>query len=197
MLKAGLTGNIGSGKSTASKIFTILGVPVFDADYHAKTLLNDPVIKSKLGGIFGNSIFLDDEIERKKLASIVFNDKAALVKLNSVIHPAVREKFEQWTAENSRKPYLIYEAAIIFESGFNQQLDQMIMISASEEIRIQRVMRRDEASKEMVWSRMKNQWSDDKKCSLADFVIFNNHDELLIPQVLKVHQQLLELSKAF
>lgn len=197
MLKAGLTGNIGSGKSTVSNIFTILGVPVFDADYHAKTLLNDPEIKSLLSRIFGISIFLDDEIDRKKLASIVFNDKAALEKLNSVIHPAVRAKFEQWTTENSQKPYLVYEAAIIFESGFNQQLDKIIMISADEEIRLKRVMKRDQASKEMVLSRMKNQWSDDKKCSLADFVIVNNNDELLIPQVLEVHQKLLELSKAF
>jgi dephospho-CoA kinase len=197
MLKAGLTGNIGSGKSTASNIFTILGIPVFDADYHAKSLLSNPAIKSQLSLIFGTSIFLGDEIDRKKLASIVFNDKTALEKLNSVIHPAVRIKFEQWTGQNSQKPYVVYEAAIIFESGFNQQLDQMIMISASEEIRLKRVMKRDQASKEMVLSRMKNQWTDDKKCSLADFVIFNNYDELLIPQVLKVHQKLLELSKTF
>jgi dephospho-CoA kinase len=197
MLKAGLTGNIGSGKSTASNIFTILGVPVFDADYHAKSLLSNPEIKSQLSGILGTSIFLDNEIDRKKIASIVFNDKAALEKLNSVIHPAVRVKFEKWTSQNAQKPYLLYEAAIIFESGFNQQLDKIIMISASEEIRLKRVMKRDHASKEMVLSRMKNQWTDDKKCSLADFIIFNNNDELLIPQVLKVHQKLLKLGKTF
>jgi len=196
MLKAGLTGNIGSGKSTVSTIFNVLGVPVFDADSHAKSLLGKPDIQSKLITLFGPAIFSNAEIDRKKLASIVFNDKAALEKLNSIIHPAVRIKFEEWVAGNSQKPYLIYEAAIIFESGFNQKLDKIIMVSAKEEIRLNRVMKRDQAKKEMVLSRMKNQWTDEIKCNLADFVIFNNNEELLIPQVLELHQKLLELSKS-
>jgi len=194
MLKAGLTGNIGSGKTVVAGIFKTLGVPVFDADSEAKAILRHESVKEELKELFGLSIFGKGEIDRSKLAGIVFNDKIALERLNSIIHPAVRRCFDDWTAENSGNPYLVYEAAIIFESGFYRHLDFVIMISANDEIRLERVMRRDNASREMVMSRMKNQWPEERKCKMADFIITNENRELLIPQVIKAHDKLLKLS---
>jgi dephospho-CoA kinase len=195
MLKAGLTGNIGSGKSIVAGIFKTLGVPVFDADYEAKSILQNTLIKEQIKILFGLSFFDKGEIDRSKLAAIVFNDKTALEKLNSIIHPAVRKSFDDWTFKNSGKSYLVYEAAIIFESGFYHNLDFVITISADDEIRLNRVMKRDNATREMVMSRMKNQWSEKRKCKMADFIITNENRELLIPQVIKVHEKLLKLSR--
>ena len=194
MFKIGLTGNIGSGKTMVAAVFKTLGIPVFNADFEAKILLNSEKIKTQVREVFGETIFFDNKIDRKKLADIVFRDKSALEKLNSIIHPTVRESFENWSAKIHDNPYLIYEAAIIFESGFYKSLDYKIMISADEEIRIKRVMNRDNLTKEMVLIRMKNQWPEYQKCKIADFVLLNENQNLLIPQILKLHQDLLDLS---
>jgi dephospho-CoA kinase len=193
MLKVGLTGNIGSGKTMVAGVFKTFGIPVFDADFEAKILLNSESIKSRLLEDFGPGIFLNNEIDRKKLAGIVFNDKESLKKLNAIVHPAVRDRFLIWLGEIPQKPYLIYEAAIIFESGYHQNLDYNIMISANEETRINRVMQRDNATREMVLSRMKNQWPQAQKSKMADFIISNENSELLIPQILKIHHELIAL----
>lgn len=195
MLKVGLTGNIGSGKTMVAGVFKTFGIPVFDADFEAKMLLNSESIKLRLFEDFGPGIFHNSEIDRKKLAGIVFNDKESLKKLNAIVHPAVRDRFGKWLTEIPLKPYLIYEAAIIFESGFNQNLDYTIMISADEETRINRVMRRDNATREMALSRTKNQWPQAQKCKMADFVISNENSELLIPQILKIHHELIALGE--
>jgi len=191
MRRVGLTGNIGSGKSLVAQIFKTFGVPVFDADKEAKEILFSPGVSIKVIQLFGNKIFSQGEIDKKKLAQLVFNSELALQKLNSIIHPAVREKFENWSKSITGKPYLIYEAAILFESGHYKHLDAVITVDADPEIRIQRVMDRDAVSREQVLDRMRNQWPDKRKNELADFVVNNNGDELLIRQLEKVHASLI------
>lgn len=190
MLKVGLTGNIGSGKSLVAGIFQLLGVPIFDADNQAKTMLNLTETKQQLRGIFGNRIFDEEEINRKALAGIVFSDKAKLAQLNLIIHPQVRKHFETWIALHSNSPYIIYEAAILIETGFFKHFDKIVLVTSSSELRISRVMQRDNATRQMVLRRMENQWDDQLKIPLADFVIQNNVHDLLIPQVLKIHRNL-------
>lgn len=190
MHRVGLTGNIGSGKSLVAQIFETFGVPVFDADKEAKEILFSPEVSKKVIQLFGNSILSEGNIDRKKLAQLVFNDALSLQKLNSIIHPAVRTKFENWSKSITGKPYLIYEAAILFESGHFKHLDAVITVDADPEIRIQRVMDRDGVLREQVLDRMRNQWPDERKNYLADFVIKNNGDELLIEQIEKVHASL-------
>ena len=194
MLKVGLTGNIGSGKTLVAGVFKTFDIPVFDADLEAKILLKSENIKTRLLEDFGSGIFINNEIDRKKLAEIVFNEKTSLNKLNAIVHPAVRNRFGKWLEEIPKRPYLIYEAAIIFESGFYQNLDYNIMITAAEETRIKRVMARDNTTREMALIRMKNQWPEAQKCKMADFVINNVNSELMIPQILKIHNELTALS---
>jgi dephospho-CoA kinase len=193
MHKIGLTGNIGSGKSLVAQIFKAFGVPVFDADMEAKTILFSSEVSKKVIQLFGHKILINGSIDKKKLARLVFNDELSLQKLNSIIHPAVRDKFENWSSANAEKSYLIYEAAILFESGHYKNLDAIITVFADPEIRIERVMARDKVSRELVLERMQNQWVDDKKNDLADFVITNNGAELLIPQVEAIHLKLVSL----
>ncbi len=190
MHKVGLTGNIGSGKSMVAQIFKTFDVPVFDADSEAKAILFSPEVSQKVISAFGSKIISADKIDKNKLAGVVFSDRNLLQKLNDIIHPAVREKFESWSQSYNNKPYLIYEAAILFESGHYKNLDAMITVFADPEIRIERVMARDNVSRELVLERVHNQWPDDKKNALADFVIINNGAELLIPQVERIHLHL-------
>ncbi|NQU85260.1 MAG: dephospho-CoA kinase [Mariniphaga sp.] len=195
MLKVGITGGMGSGKSIVCKIFKLLGVPVFEADNVAKKLLDtDPQIKDELINLFGESIYIDKKgVDRKKLASIIFNDNIALQNVNEVIHPHVGESFYGWVTKQD-VPYVIHEAAILFESGFYKLMDINIHISAEKELRLKRVMERDNISKEMVLARMDKQWTDKKKAKLADAVILNNN-ELLIPKVLEFDKQIKQHGK--
>jgi dephospho-CoA kinase len=191
MRRVGLTGNIGSGKSLVAEVFRTFGVPVFDADVEAKAILFTPEVSEKVIRIFGDKILTGKTIDRKKLAGIVFSDSKSLQQLNDIIHPAVRDKFESWSDSVSEKPCLIYEAAILFESGHYKNLFAIITVYADTEIRIRRVMRRDGISREFVMERMKNQWPDERKNALADYVIVNDGKELLIPQVEKIHSKLI------
>ncbi|OYT14036.1 MAG: dephospho-CoA kinase [Bacteroidetes bacterium 4572_114] len=190
MQKIGLTGNIGSGKSLVAQIFKTFDIPVFEADVEAKTILYSPEVSKKVVQIFGYGILVDGSISRKKLANLAFNNPALLQKLNNIIHPAVKQKFKQWAELHISKPYIIYEAAILFESGQYKEFDRIITVFADPETRIQRVMQRDEVSRKLVLERMKNQWPDEKKNALADFVISNNNEDLLIPQVENIHLKL-------
>jgi dephospho-CoA kinase len=192
MLKVGLTGNIGSGKTFVASIFGTLGVPVFVADTEAKKLYDREEIRMMLRGLFGGRIFNEDgSIDKKSLASEVFNNPENLQRLSQVIHPMVRETFGRWSLERSNSPYVLYEAAILFESGYYKDLDKIILVMAPEEIRVKRVMERDGASRDEVLSRMTNQWQEDKKVSMADFIINNNGSEMVIPQVLEVHRRIM------
>ncbi|PCJ82117.1 MAG: dephospho-CoA kinase [Flavobacteriales bacterium] len=192
MLKVGITGGIGSGKSLVCKLFLQLGIPVFNADIEAaKIMMDDENVQQEILGEFGQEIQANGIIDRKKLAEIVFNDDEKLNQLNAIIHPAVREKFELW-ASGKHVSYVIKEAAILIESGSHKDADAVILITAPEELRIKRVLQREDISVDQIHARMKNQWPDEKKRVYADFVINNNETELLIPQVLKIHDELLK-----
>lgn len=192
MLKVGITGGIGSGKTTVCKIFELLGIPVFYADQAAKELMqHDEVLKLKLMEKFGTDTYLPDEsINRNYLANIVFTDEAQLVALNAIVHPAVFSAFDQWLGKQSAK-YVVKEAALLFESGSHQLCDFNVLVQAPEEIRIERVMKRDQITKEQVLGRIAQQMSDEDKSKLADYLLMNDEKELLIPQILNLDQKLL------
>ena len=190
MLKIGLTGGIGSGKSTVSKIFEQLGVPVYYADTAAKRIMNeDPILGAQLIEHFGPEVYLDGVLNRSLVASIVFNDKQQLAILNSLVHPATIRDSEAWMKMQTT-PYAIKEAALIFESGSQDQLDYVIGVSAPETLRIQRAMQRDNLSREAVKERIQNQLSESIKMRLCNFVILNDEQQLVIPQVIELDKKL-------
>lgn len=191
MLKVGITGGIGSGKSTVCHIFSVLGIPVFEADQVAKRLQNtDPEIRAQLIELFGASVYLpDDTVDRRYLAGIVFNDITLLHRLNAIIHPAVRKVFNEWSLQQ-QSPYVMLEAAILFESGLYNLMDKTIVVNTDESERIQRVMKRDKITEELVRQRIRNQWTDEQRIKLADFVIYNNDNQLIIPQIVAIDKKL-------
>jgi dephospho-CoA kinase len=193
MLKIGLTGGIGSGKTVAADIFRQLGVPVYEADTEARILTdNNPEIKRELKKKFGNDFFLkDNSLDRKKLAALVFSNAEKLEQLNSIIHPFVKKHFTDWLQEQEGNKYIIKEAAILFESGSNKGLDKIIVVTAPESIRIQRVVDRDHSTAEKVKSIMHNQMSQEEVIKRSDYIITNDNLTLVIPQVLKLHQLFL------
>ncbi|MBW6459659.1 MAG: dephospho-CoA kinase [Bacteroidales bacterium] len=192
MLKVGLTGNIGSGKTLVANIFQKLGIPVFNADIEARQLYETKEVQLLIRETFGDHLFNQQGgLLRQKLAEIVFNDTDKLQELNGIIHPLVRNKYQEWNASYENQPYTIYEAAILFEGGFNKTMDKVICVTAPEELRIKRVMARDKVKASEVRRRMINQWPEKEKVRLADFVILNDGESMLIPQVLEVHKCLL------
>lgn len=196
MIKIGLTGGIGSGKSLVARVFAHFGVPVYGADTEAKKFLHHSVIIQNLVERFGNSIIDDNNrIIKSKLAEIVFNDKEALNFLNKLIHPLVINDFDVWCKEQLHAPYIIHEAALIIEHGFQHYFDKIILITAPETIKIKRVMQRDKVSEEHVKQRMLNQLKDDEKIPFADYIINNDDSQLILPQILNLHQLFLDFSK--
>jgi dephospho-CoA kinase len=191
MLKVGITGGIGSGKSTVCKVFSILGIPVFEADKVAKELMNtDRLISDQLIGLFGTEVYRPNRtVNRKYLAAVVFNDTSLLSKLNDIVHPVVRNAFFSW-CDQQNAPYIIHEAAILFESGFYKLMDKTIAVVTSEHERIERVMKRDDVTIEMVNERIRNQWNDRQRTELADFVIENNDDQMIIPQIMEIDKKI-------
>lgn len=192
MIKVAITGGIGSGKTFICNIFSILGIPVFNSDEVAKLLLNKNLeIQQKVISLFGKDVYQPNStINRKKLADIVFNDKIALLKLNNIIHPEVRKSFNQW-ALIQKAPYVIQESAIIFESGIIGNFDKIIIVTAPEELKIERIIKRDGISKEKIIERMKNQLPEEKKVEQSHFVIVNDDIEMILPQVIKIHNELI------
>lgn len=189
----GLTGGIGSGKTTVANFFKALGVPVFIADVEAKILMNEShELKLAIAGIFGERVYASGVLDRKYIASIVFQDKEKLEALNALVHPAVREHFEKWRIEQDF-PYVIYEAAILFESGSNTICDFTILITAQHQTKIERLLRRDKSTEQEIEARMANQWSDEKRIPLADFVIENQKLEETQKKVKEIHQILLDI----
>jgi len=191
MIKVGLTGNIGSGKSLVCEAFKALGISVFNADLEARKILNSKEAIQDIIQTFGDDVLLNKkEINRKKLAAIVFNSKQELEKLNQLIHPLLRQNFQAWCYEREEESYILQEAAILFENDFHTLMNKVITVSAPLNIRLKRVMERDGANKEDVLARMNHQWPDGKKEALSDFVINNDGTEMLLPQILKIHQEL-------
>jgi len=194
MLKIGLTGGIGSGKSTVAKLFELLKVPVYNADAASKRLYaTDKALKQSMQKAFGEDIYTGDQLNKQALAHIVFNDPLQLELLNSLVHPLTIKDAVNWM-NRQQASYVIKEAALIFESGSGEGLDFIIGVSAPKHIRIQRVMDRDGVSREEVLNRMNRQINEDIKMRLCDFIIYNNEQELVIPQVLDLHQKLLAIS---
>lgn len=190
MKYVGLTGGIGSGKSTVGKIFSAMGVPVYNADLEARWLSdNDPVIIDGLVALFGDDIYRAGVLQRPVLAGYVFNDANLLQKVNAIIHPVVESHFLAWAARQGHAPYVVKEAAILVENGGYQRVDHLILVVAPEALRIQRVQRRDGVSYDQVKARINNQMRDDQKMKFADSVIYCDEHHLVIPQVINIHQK--------
>jgi len=191
MIKVAVTGGIGSGKTLVCDVFKNLGIPVFNADQSAKEIMDtDDAIKEKLISYFGADIFDNNKkLLRKRLAEIVFNNKISLLKVNEIIHPAVRKEFEEWV-NRQNTPYVIEEAAIVFESGLAHLFDKIITVSAPLGLRIKRVMNRDNVSRENVLDRIKNQETDKYRNERSDFIIVNDDKEMILPQIINIHSKL-------
>lgn len=194
MLKIGLTGGIGSGKSTVAKIFEILGVPVYYADAASKRLYQtDPLLRNDLKKHFGEDIYINGEINRAKLAQLVFSDPKKLALLNRLVHPPTIRDAEVWMQQQNAS-YLIKEAALLFESGSVRSLDFVIGVQAPLPLRILRVMERDGISRAQIEARMNRQLDESLKMKLCDFIIKNDEQQPVLPQVLQLHQQFLKMT---
>ena len=192
MIQVGITGGIGSGTSTVCKIFETLKVPVFYADDEAKILMNThEILKTEIANTCGKDVYKNNELDRKKLAQLVFSNPEALIKLNALVHPKVVEAYVSWLQKQNH-PFVLKEAAILFESGSNKNLDEIIYVSAPENLRIQRVCLRDGVEADQVRNRIKNQWPEEKKLKLSNHVVLNDDIKMVIPQVLKLNQRFLQ-----
>jgi len=194
MLRIGLTGGIGSGKSTVARIFEVLGIPVYDADAASKKLMTEKTeLKQLIQNSFGEESYINGTLNRKFLAEQVFNDPEKLALLNSFVHPATIKDAADWMKKQT-SPYAIKEAALIFESGSQKDLDFVIGVKAPLELRLQRTISRDKVSLQKVEERMNMQMNEETKLRLCNYVIVNDEQQLLIPQVLELHKKFLELS---
>jgi dephospho-CoA kinase len=197
MYKVGITGGIGSGKTTVCKVFEVLGIPVFYADTEAKNIMiQDPLLIEGVKAAFGKeSYFEDGKLNNKHIASIVFNNEAELSKLNALVHPAVFRAFDTWeTMIDKEVPYTLKEAALLFESGSYKMCDTTILVIAPLEVKLSRVTQRDQVTAEQVKARMDKQLSDEEKSKLTNHFIMNNESRSIIEQVLTLHKQFLEVA---
>lgn len=195
MLKIGLTGGIGSGKSTVARIFEVLGIPVYYADKQAKWLMQtDAGLKDAVKKTFGDAAYSHGKLDRQYLANLVFNNKEKLEALNRIVHPFTIDDAKKWMASQT-SPYAIKEAALLFETGSQSELDLILGVFAPQAVRINRTMKRDNASRDQVLERMKHQLDPEIAMKLCDYCIANGEQSLLIPQVLAIHEQLLEQSQ--
>jgi dephospho-CoA kinase len=169
----GLTGGIGSGKTMVANYMKSLGIPVYIADEEAKKIMDTQEVVKLVQNAFGNTVINNNKINREQLAKLVFNNPEQLQKLNAIIHPIVKQNFDNWVKNQGNVPFVVKEAAVLFESGGNQYCDSIITVTAPLEIRLERVIQRDKTNRESVLDRMKNQWSDEKKIEKSDFVIHN------------------------
>lgn len=194
MIKVGLTGGIGSGKSLISNIFRKLGIPVYDSDSATKALYkSDSILKEQIQNAFGKESYLDSgELNKKFIAKLIFSDKEKLKLINHIVHPRVKLDFEKWLIEHNKKDYVIKEAAILIESNAYKQVDKIIVVSAPLELRIERVKQRDNLNEHEIRKRIKNQLSEDDMIKFADFVISNNNQDAVLPQILRIHQLLIK-----
>jgi dephospho-CoA kinase len=196
MLKIGITGGIGSGKTMVCRIFETLSIPVFYADDESKRILfTDRSVLNQVMKIFGDEVFSNGIPDRKKLATIVFSNPEKLRQLNSILHSNVFQHFDNWMMEKKDSPYILMEAALIYETAREDFLDKVIVVSAPEEIRIRRIRVRDKISEADIRARMKQQYSQELKEQKADFIIENDENQLLIPQVMDIHEKILFLAK--
>ena len=191
MIRIGITGGIGSGKSSVCRIFELFDVPVYYADSRAKWLMNNnETLKHSIKEVFGKTIYNAGGLDRKKMAAIVFNNRDALAQLNGLVHPAVAKDTKNWFEKQSNHPFALKEAALIFEVGGEKNLDKVITVFAPEEIRIDRVIKRDQTNRDAILARMKNQMPEMDKVAKSDYVIINDGNHGLISQVISLYHQL-------
>jgi dephospho-CoA kinase len=194
MLKVGLTGGIGTGKSVIANIFRLLNVPVFNSDIEAARLMHSSdAIKRKLIELFGDDVYDDFGLNRTYLREKIFTDDQARIKVNEMIHPEVRKVFKKFCEQHKKQLYVLQEAAILFESGGADLLDYVMVVTAPESIRIKRVMERDGISEETLRTIMSKQMPENEKMAKADFIIYNNEKQLLMNQVYMIHEKLQKL----
>ena len=192
-IKLGVTGGIGSGKTSVCRVFDILGVPVFSADREASEIVeNDQRIKSRINSIAGKDLYSNNGLDRMELATIIFNDKTLLEKINSLVHPVVFDHFRKWVLEQTA-PYVIMEAAILFESGASKYVDKVATVQAPIEQRVERIIQRNKLSREQVMERMRNQIDDEARMKLSDYIIYNSENDMIIPAILNIHNDILKL----
>jgi dephospho-CoA kinase len=192
MMIVGLTGGIGSGKSTIARIFSVLGIPVYDADSAARKLMNEhPAIREQMIGYFGAEAYQGEQLNRPFISNIVFNQPEKLEWLNALVHPYTINDAAQW-AERQNAPYVIKEAALMFESASFHHVQQVIGISAPKTLRLQRVMQRDGADRDSVLKRMERQLDEHIKMKLCDHIIYNDEQQAVLPQTWHIHQTLLQ-----
>jgi len=197
MIQVGITGGIGSGKSTICKIFESLGSPIFYADKVAKEITsNNKNIQSKIIELLGEEAFSNGTYNTKYVSKLVFENRDLLYKLNQIIHPEVQNAYKNWLIVNNQKPYVLKEAAILIETQTHKELDKIILVSANKDLRIERILKRDNTSKEAVLARMDKQLSDHVKRNFAHFEIENNEQQPLIPTVIKIHEKLIEYNNS-
>lgn len=198
MKKVGITGNIGSGKSWVCQFFVRLGIPVFNSDVEAKRLYDRDEVRAAMTSRFGDDVYLPDgKVNKARVADIIFNDAEAMREVEQILYPVLHTVFDQW-AEEQDTPYVLYESAIIFEKQLQDRFDAVIMVSATEETRLRRVMLRDHCDEEDVRERMAAQWPENEKRKLADYVIehdADDEDDLLLERVMQVHEDLLPPQK--
>ncbi|MCX6325965.1 MAG: dephospho-CoA kinase [Bacteroidia bacterium] len=190
-MKLGVTGGIGSGKTSVCKVFNVLGIPVFSADPEARKIMeNDKGIIRRLNSIAGRDLYINGSLDRVELAALIFNDNTLLEKVNSLVHPVVFDHFKRWELEQSA-PYVIMEAAILFESGASKLVDKIATVVAPIEERVERVTHGNSLSREQVFERMRNQMDDDSRIKLSDYVIHNSEKDMIIPAILRIHEDIL------
>ena len=198
MLKVGISGIMGSGKTTVCSIFKLLGVPVYHADREAKKFYYQEPVRISVREAFGNVVFDGNgHVDLKQLAEIVFYDKKKLSLLNSIIHPLVKNDFNEWQAGYASRHYVLYESALFFESGFYRDYDLSVVVIAPVDLCIKRIIERDQVSEKHVMARISAQWAPERKAELADFIIINDEQQLLIPQVLGIHSKIVDRSIDF
>lgn len=195
MIILGITGGIGSGKSTVCRVFAMLGAPVFDADSRARAIMEEnPEVARELKKYFGPAIYRGNKPDRKAIAGAVFKDPEKLKALNAIIHPVVKKSFERWCLLHQGQAYLIHEAAILIESGTHKLMDKNLLVKANKEIRTGRVMKRDGRSREQIEQIMGQQLSDDEKALYCHYTICNDGQQAIIPQILNIDQQLRKVA---
>jgi len=194
-IKLGVTGGIGSGKTSVCRVFDTLGVPVFSADREAREIMeNDIGIINGINSIARKDLYISGRLNRMELAAIIFNDDILLKKVNSLVHPVVFDHFRLWVLEQTA-PYVIMEAAILFESGGSKIVDKVATVVAPVEQKVERIIRRNELSREQVLERMRNQMDDEARIKLSDYIIHNSENDMIIPAILNIHHDILTIIK--
>lgn len=195
VFRLGVTGGIGSGKTTICKVFAALGIPVFYADHEARLVMdNDRTIMDKINSAVGRDMYLNGSLDRGELAGLIFNDGFLLGKINSIVHPVVFDRFTCWSAGQTA-PYVIMEAAILFESGASELVDKVLTVVTPMEERIERMIRGKKLTRQQLTERINNQMDDEARIRKSDYVIYNSENDMIVPTVLKVHNEIINKVK--